>query len=119
MKYVIKSIFRPLENRHYTNKKVSAWLYTVRFLPIILICLFGTIVVDSFFWLILVGVVVYGILDYILFDAFLDKVSWKLVWHHFYTDEVHEPSAEHDAIKAFETNPSQENRKALQKHLKQ
>ncbi len=119
MKYLIKSFFRPVDNRHYTNKKVRAQLYAVRFFPVVLICVFGALTVDSFFWLILAGVVVYGFIDYIVFDAFLDKLGWKLIWRRFYKDELHEPTAEHDAMKAFEANPNEENRQVLQKNLKQ
>jgi len=117
MKYVIKSLFRPVANRHYTSKKVSAVLYAAEFAPVVLICLYGAIALDSFFWLILVGIVVYGFVDYLVFDAFFDKLSWKLLWRHFYADEVHAPSPEHDAMKAFEINPSEENHNALYRHL--
>ncbi len=118
MKYVIRSIFRPISNRHYTNKKVSAVLYALSFFPGILISLFGAIAVDSFFWFVLIALVLYGFIDYIVFDAFLDKLSWKLFWRHFYSDEVYEPTQEYDVMKAYESDPTEENYQALQKHLK-
>ena len=118
MKYVIKSVFRPVSNRHYTSKKVSVVLYAFSFFPAVLICLFGAIAVDSFFWIILAGIIVYGFIDYMVFDAFLDKLGWRLIWRHFYDDEVHQPTAEHDVMKAYEVNPSEENHQTLQKHLK-
>ncbi len=36
-------MFRPVSNRNYTNKKVSAVLYAFRFTPGVLICVFGAI----------------------------------------------------------------------------
>lgn len=118
MKSIIKAIFRPAENRHYTNKKTSVVQYAFEFFPVVLICVWGAIFVDAAFWLFLGAVIVYGVIDYMLFDAFFDKLWWKLVWRHFYHDEAQPLTAEQDLLKQYEKNPTPKNYAALQKHLK-
>lgn len=118
MKPIIQAIFRPVANRHYTNKKTSAVLYAFEFFPVLLVGLYGAIFVDSFFWFVLGGIIIYGFIDYIVFDAFIDRLGWKLIWHHFYSDEAKPHTPEQDLIKQYEQNPTPENYEALQKHLR-
>lgn len=118
MKPIIQAIFRPVANRHYTNKKTSAVLYAFEFFPVLLIGLYGAFFVDSFFWFVLGGIIVYGFVDYIVFDAFIDKVGWRLIWRHFYSDEAKPHTPEQELIKQYEQNPTPENYEALQKHLR-
>ncbi len=118
MKPIIQAIFRPVANRHYTSKKISAILYAFQFFPVLLIVLYGAIFVDSFFWFALGGIIIYGFVDYIIFDAFIDKLGWKLIWHHFYSEEAKPHTPELDLIKQYEQNLTPENYEALQKYLR-
>ena len=118
MKYILKAFFRPVDNRHYTSKKASALVYALKFIPTIFIGVFGAIVIDARFWYVLGGMIIFGFIDYIVFDALADKMAWKYIWSRFYGDEVHEPTAEHKAMKKFEANPSKDNLEALHKHVR-
>lgn len=118
MKYVLKTIFRPLNNRHYNGKKRSVSLYALNFVPAILICVIAATSDSPIFWTVLLAVIAYGVMDYVLFDALVDKVAWKLFWSHFYADETVPRTPEQDAMKNFEINPTAENYQTLQKHLK-
>lgn len=118
MNILLKSILRPISNRHYTNKKTSAFLYAFGYIPAVLLCIFGAMAVDPLFWLALAILVICAFVDYVVFDAFLDKLSWKLIWSRFYADETHARTAEYDAMKAYDADPSKENYQALQKYLK-
>lgn len=118
MQSVIKALFRPIANRHYTNKKTSAVLYAFQFFPVLLIGLYGAVFVDSFFWVILAGIIIYGFIDYFVFDAFIDRLGWRLIWRHFYSDEARPHTLEQELMKQYEHNPTPENYEALQKHLK-
>lgn len=117
MKPVLKAIFRPVANRHYTSKKTSAVIYAFGFFPVLLIGLFGAILADSFFWFIIGGIIIIGFIDYLIFNAFLDKLGWKLILNRFYSDEAKPHTPEQDLIKRYEQNPTSENYEAIQKHL--
>lgn len=106
MKSILKAILRPVSNRRYTNKKTSAILYAFRLFPVFLICLYGAIAVDSIFWLVLVGILIYGFINYIIFDAFIDKLVWRLIWDRFYSDEAKPYTLEQEALKQHEQNPA-------------
>ena len=117
MKPIFKAIFRPLSNRHYTNKKTSVLLYSSQFIPSLIATLYGAIFESSIFYLVFLGIIIYGFIDYLLFDAFFDKLSWKFLWSHFYSDEVTSTDTEQIAIKKYEQNPTSESYKDLQKIL--
>ena len=57
----------------------------------------------------LAAIIVYGIVDYLVFDAFLDKLTWKLLWSHFYEPASSAQTDDYMAIKDFEKNPSPDN----------
>lgn len=117
MKHFVKSVLRPVSNRHYSDKKISVLIYVLRLLPVLLICIFGALGLNPVFWIVLLVIIVLGFVDYVVFDALLDKLSWKLFWRLFYSDELPEATPEHAAMKAFEVNSNQENREVLQKRL--
>ena len=117
MKYVLRSFFRPVDNRHYAGRKASAALYAAKFVPITLICIFGAVTFSPVLWLVLLAVIIVGCVDYLIFDAFMDKLSWRLLWRRFYGDELHEPTPDHHAMKAFEANPSVKNYRKLKQQL--
>lgn len=48
----------------------------------------------------------------------LDRLRWKFFWRHVYAGEDHSQDPEHNAIKDYEANPTTENYKKLEKHLK-
>lgn len=118
MRHFIKAVFRPTANRHYTNKKKSQLLYVLEFLPVASICLYCAVSIDSFFWIVLAAVVLYGVIYYLLFDAFGDRLSWKLLWSRFYSDEATSCTAADNTLKAFKQNSTPKNYEALQKHSK-
>lgn len=116
MKTALKIFFAPLANRHYTNKKTSVLLYVVQYIPVVMVCVLAAIAVDGLFWIVLAGIFVLGVVDYLLLDAFLDKLNWRLFWRHFYKDEA-PLGAEHQLMKEFENNPTPENRRKLARHI--
>jgi hypothetical protein len=118
MNYLVKAISRPIGNRYYTGRKRSALLYAAECVPAVLICLISAIVISPIFLVVLLGIIAVGIIDYVVFDAFLDKLTWKLIWPRFYADEIHALTPEQNAMKQFEANPSAENYQSLQKQLK-
>jgi hypothetical protein len=117
MKHLFKSIFKPLSNRNYADKRTSALIYALEFLPLILFCVYGAIAINALFILLLVPVIVFGFFKYLFFDSVLDRLSWKLIWSHFYHDEIHPSDSEHKAMKNYETKPTAKNYKKLEKHL--
>lgn len=118
MSTFLKTIFQPLANRHYTDKKTSFIIFAAGYIPAVVICLVGAIFVDATFWLIALAIVASALIDYFLFDTVTDKIAWKLFWSNFYDEKHFETSAEHNAIKAYETDPSEANRLALNKHVR-
>jgi hypothetical protein len=117
MSTLFKTIFQPFANRHYTARKTSFLFYSFGYIPAILICLWAAIFQYSFFWLFLLGIVAYALIDYFLFDALSDKIMWRLVWSRFYQERHFENNAEHGAIKAYERNPSAANRIQLEREI--
>jgi hypothetical protein len=117
MNSIIKALLRPYDNRHYTDKKTSAILYASKYIPSLLICLYAAVFTNAIFWILLGSIIVYGFVDYIVFDAFLDKMSWKYLWRHFYADEAGGLTPDQDVMKLYEKNPTPENYKKLQKVL--
>ena len=117
MSSFLKTVFQPLSNRHYTNKRLSVLNYAYGYLPSLVVCLLAALFVDErFLWLIPI-VILYGAIDYLLFDGTVDKITWKLFWGKYYDEKHFENTTEHDAIKAYENNPSEVNRKALGHHF--
>jgi len=115
MKYVLKEIFRPINNRYHTSKRMSVLLYVLGFLPAVIIALIGAIFVDSIFWAFVIGVILVALIGYIVFDPLKDKLTWQLLWRRFYSDKAELHSTEHQAMKRYEQNPTPENYEALQK----
>lgn len=116
MKQVLKSVFRPIANRHYTDKKTSRILYALQFVFLLLVGLYGAVAIDRMFWILAVGVLLYGFIGYFVFDALFDKLTWKLLWSRFYADEVKPREA--DPLKTYEQNPTPENYEALRRHVR-
>lgn len=72
---------------------------------------------NSIFVLCLAGLAVVVLLDYFLFDALVDKISWRLVWSKYYNEKHFERNDEHIALKKYESNPTEANRIALEKYF--
>ena len=106
-----------MANRHYSNKKISALNYAFSYIPVLIISLFGGIVVDKFFFLVFIGIIIYGILDYVVFDAFLDRLSWNLFWSRFYEPNEANTPPDYDTIKKFDKKPTPDNYAELEKDL--
>lgn len=92
-------------------------MYAAGFFPILLICLYAAISVSSYFWIVLAVIIVFELISYFVFDAFLDKLAWKFIWNRFYANETRLHTPEQEAMKAYEQNPTPENYQTLQKHL--
>jgi len=90
----------------------------LQFLPVVLVGLFCAIFVNSFFWIVLVVIIACGFIDYLAFDAFLDELSWRLLWSHFYAGEAKPHTPEQDVMKTFEKKPTPQNYETLANRLK-
>jgi len=101
MKSALKIFLQPIANRHYTSNKASALLYAARFTPVVLLCVWGAFTISAVFWLVLAGIVAAGVVDYVLFDALFDKLSWKLFWGRLYRQDA-PVSEEHRRMKELE-----------------
>lgn len=80
-------------------------------------CIVAALFIDKIFWIVLIALVLQAVIRYIVFDAFFDRLSWKLLWSRFY-DERTEKSTEHQLLKKLENDPSPETRQKLADYIK-
>lgn len=118
MKSVLWGLFQPISNRHYTSKKASVGVYAANYVIIVVVCIAAALLVDELFWLVLIGIIILAVIDYVVFDAFFDKLSWKLFWRYFYQEPT-KVTHEHQLLKNLEKDPSPENQRRLADHIKQ
>jgi hypothetical protein len=113
-------LFRPLYNRNYIGKKRHAVLYFIALVPFSIFFIVAVILEPNLSWLwilILLAVISLALVNYFAVDWFSDKVSWRFLWRHFY--EPHkEPDELHKAMRNFEKNPTEENKKKVQALIK-
>jgi hypothetical protein len=117
MKPFLKVAFQPVANRHYTSEKTSVLYYAANYLPVLIIALVGGILVDKFFFLVFIGIILYSIIDYVVFDAFLDRLAWNLFWSRFYKSADASTPSGYGAIKQFDKNPTADNYEAVEREL--
>jgi Ca2+/Na+ antiporter len=118
MNWLARGIFQPVTNRHYMGERLHRIRFMFGFIPITLICLVVFVMTLNILWLLgLVLVLTYGVVVYYTFDKARDKFLWnKLYKRHF---ESPKTPAGYKEIKAYEANPSQENKANLEKTLKE
>ncbi len=118
MSTFLKTIFLPVANRHFTDKKTSFLVYAFSQLPLALFLIVPAIIFkEASLLLILSGLLILALVDYFVFDALSDKITWKLFWSRFYKKDYFASTEAHDAIKAYEKSPTEENRLAVEKHI--
>lgn len=118
MNEFLRAAFRPYANRHYSNKRISFTYHIAEYLPVAVVFLLLAIFFEPFFWLATVGIVVLAVITYFIFDKAEDRLMWSLFWKRMYPDNQFKRTDEHDAIKAYEKNPTEANKIALEKHIK-
>lgn len=88
-------------------------MYALGYLVPVAICLYALTTDFSKAWLVLLGcIVLFAVVDYIVFDAAADKVSWRLFWSKFYASEEERTqnySSAEMLMKQYEQNPTQAN----------
>jgi hypothetical protein len=118
--WLARGLFIPTQNRHYTGKKLHAKMYFLVYtLPtlVILLVLLALNPSTSPLYL-LVGFVALTLIDYFVFDRIADRLLWNLVFKRFYDHKPGLTPVEHHIIKNLEKNPTFENAKIVNKHVK-
>jgi len=117
MKQILKALFRPTLNRNYVGKKTHLRQYLLLYtLPAILLVVVMTNL--GFNKFIALGIVFgYLLLNYLVIDRFIDSFRWKIL-RRFYKDKDSIDNKAHDAMRAYDENPSESAKSNLKKHLK-
>jgi len=121
MKPFLKALLQPTANRYYVGNKRSIEMHVVNYLLPVVICVYAALTNDPIFWWILGGILVYSVIDYVVFDAASDKVTWRYIWSKFYIGKDERDSKLdplHAAMKRYELHPTEANRKALNEKLR-
>ena len=94
-------------------------MYALSFLLPFLVSLYAALSIHPFFWILVAILVLFGILDYLVFDAVLDHITWKLFWGRFYKNENnYSDKTETDLLlKSYEQNPSKQNYEKIARYL--
>ena len=116
--HIMKPALAPVSNRHFAGKKLSFLMHILSLLPILLITIYAAVSINSVYWFIFAGIILFSIVDYVVFDSLFDKIGWKLLWSRLYKGRGHDHTKTDPVLKAFEVNPSQENYEKLSLHLR-
>lgn len=116
---MLKEVFKPVANRHYTDKKTDRRYAAYSYIPVVMLCIFATIFISKVFFFVLVAILILGVIGYLVIDRVTDKLTWKLfLRRRKYRAQSQHASTNHDVIKQYEDNPSSENLAKLEKQIK-
>jgi len=121
MKPFLKVLLQPTANRYYVGNKRSIEMHVVNYLLPVVICVYAALTVDKVFWWVLGGILAYAIIDYVVFDAASDRLTWRYFWSRFYVGKDERDGKldpVHTAMKRYELHPTEANRKALNEKLR-
>ncbi len=118
MNWLTRGLLRPHDNRHYVGRRLHMIRFTYSFIPMAIVCVVGFISSANLLWLLgLVALCSYGIFVYYTFDKAKDKVLWDTFYKHHFKAPKAPP--EYQEMKAYEANPSKENKVKLEKKLQE
>ncbi len=104
MNWLARGLFMPTGNRHFVGKKLHAKMYFLVYtLPTLVILVALLLVSPSTLGLfLLVGFIVFTLIDYFILDRIADQLLWKFIFKRFYDYKSGLTPTEHKAIKNLE-----------------